>query len=500
MVTVISCLSSKLSSIAKLLSPRYWLSQRFHTRRSFLLLVSVALFMSTAAILSLDNKQRRITPHQKGVFPPPLRWQSRTDGINSRLDINRLWPLQQQQEEEAQDPLFGAQHPFEKVLFEDEEDQDQYLLYIPFAGLGNQFYGLIRSLEVARALGRTLIIPPITSSVHDKSGQNQPWSRFLDLDRFMSLQETKVIELHQLKDAERSGYDLLQCHITCGFGSRRTIEHTAHQFLKQWKFNLTLTPFLDDDGHNDNHNNDNSNDHNDHSDHDLETIVSGLQQPHLRDRKFICISNTFRITAKGRNEWSDFGRHLHFTDELESFVQEFLDRTLGFVDDAVEKTTDLMTAPLPPPPSSSSPSPFRHQFIVVHARRGDFLSYCNNRFSDSGQLLNKCLPSTTELAARVSGEQARLNPTMDPSKNLPVFVATNEVRPEELQSFADLGWRRLDHIKMRTVEFLGVFGPMMVDQVLMAHADVLVSSQFSTFSRVGAKRQRDWHGHTTDYM
>ncbi|KAF9983864.1 hypothetical protein BGZ75_004574 [Mortierella antarctica] len=364
--------------------------------------------------------------------------------------------------------------------FEDsfvENDGTRYLTYLPFAGISNQFYGMIRSMEVARALNRTLIIPPVTTSIHDKSGQNQPWSRFLDLDRLMDLQQIKVIELHQLRNQHRAEHEQLQCHITCGFGSRRGVDHTAQKFLDQWKFNLTTTLFLDDND----------------DDKKLETIVSGLLEKPLRDRKFVCISNGFRITMDGRKEWSHFGQHLHFTEELEAFVKQILEKILDDdddnKDDGARKVVDY---------SMKGRTLRHHRYIVVHARRGDFLSYCSNRFTE--KQLEQCQPSTEALAARVSREQARLNPTLDASKNLPVLVTTNELREEELQRFTDLGWRLLDHDKLRTVETFGVFGPMMADQVLLAHAEVLISSRFSTFSRIGAQRQRDWHGHAVEYM
>ncbi|CAO3572183.1 unnamed protein product [Mortierella alpina] len=365
----------------------------------------------------------------------------------------------------------NAGQAFEDLFVEDSDTR--YLTYLPFAGISNQFYGMIRSMEVAQGLNRTLILPPITSSIHDKSGQNQPWSRYLDLERLMDLQQIKVIELHQLRDQHQAKHELLQCHITCGFGSRRGVDHTAQKFLDQWKFNLTTTPFLDDND----------------DDKTLGTIVSGLSERPLRDRKFLCISNGFRIAMDGRKEWPDFGQHLHFTDELETFVQQILDEILD------DKTDDGIHTVVS---SIVGRTPRRHRYMVVHARRGDFLSYCFGRFTDKE--LEQCQPSTDALAARVSGEQARLNPSLDLSKNLPVLVTTNEQRAEELQHFADLGWQVLNHDKLRTVQTLGVFGPMMADQVLMAHADVLISSRFSTFSRIGAQRQRAWHGHLDEYM
>ncbi|OAQ29736.1 hypothetical protein K457DRAFT_137614 [Linnemannia elongata AG-77] len=342
--------------------------------------------------------------------------------------------------------------PFEDTL--DSDDSTKYLTYLPYAGITNQFYGMLRGMEVAKALDRTLIIPPITASSHDKSKQNQPWSTFFDLEKFSQLTGTKVIEFHQLRDVEAAEMNQLKCGITCGFGSKRTIDFTAKGFLKQWKFNVTLDTLGADPTK-------------------VEAITSALR-PFSND-KYVCISNTYKIVVKDKSEWERFGQHLHFTEGLESFVSEFLDRNL-VKQEGNEK----------------------HSYLAVHARRGDFAAYCESNFK--GPKMIHCLPSTEQIAARIDIVQARLNPKMDPDLVLPVFVATNERRPEELKKFADLGWRYLDHDEMGTAEKLGVFGPMMVDQVFMAQAQGFVGIQMSTFSRVGALRQRDWHDRTAEYM
>lgn len=363
----------------------------------------------------------------------------------------------QREEEEEQGPI-----PFEDTLEtidNDEIDPDtKYLVYLPYAGITNQFYGMLRGMEVAKATGRTLIIPPITASSHDKSKQNQPWSKFLDLKRFTDLTGIKVVEFHQLRDREQAEMSSLKCGITCGFGSKREIDFTAKGFLKQWKFDLTLTPLRQDANK-------------------LETVTS-LLTPFKEDRYF-CISNTYKISVKDKGEWERFGQHLHFTQEMEDFVQEFLDANL-------------------------TPSESGHQYITIHARRGDFAEYCANNFA--GPKLIHCLPSTEQFAERIDQVQQRLNPALASSsassmtEMLPVFVATNERRPEELKKFAELGWRFIDHDAMGTAEKHGVFAPMIVDQVMMSHAQAFVGIQMSTFSRVGALRQRDWHERTMEYM
>ncbi|KAF9205407.1 hypothetical protein BGZ49_004088 [Haplosporangium sp. Z 27] len=361
------------------------------------------------------------------------------------------------EEGEAEEPI-----PFEETL--DQKDGVKYVSYLPYAGITNQFYGMLRGMEVAKALGRTLIIPPITASSHDKSKQNQPWSKFLDLDRFQELTGAKVIEFHKLRDAEQAQYSMLDCKITCGFGSKRTIDFTAKGFLKQWNMNVTLSDLPIDATK-------------------LETIVKILAP--YQDDKFICISNTYKISVADKKEWSRFGQHLHFTKELEDFVQNYLDQNL------------VKSKPVYDPVSRKEITPTQ-KYVAIHVRRGDFAQYCESNFK--GPRMVHCFPSTEEIATRVDEIQLKNNPSGSLEEVMPVFVATNERRPEELKKFADMGWTYLDHDQMRTAEVLGVFGPMMVDQVFMAHAQALIGIQMSTFSRVGGLRQRDWHEREILYM
>ncbi|KAF9931082.1 hypothetical protein BGZ65_005058 [Modicella reniformis] len=383
---------------------------------------------------------------------------SGNDGINNSVDS--VEDVEEGEDEQEQEQVIAQ--PFEATL--GDEDDVKYLTYLPYAGITNQFYGMLRGMEVAKALGRTLIIPPITASSHDKSKQNQPWSKFLNLAKFSELTGTKVVEFHQLMDVEQAQLGEIKCGITCGFGSKRTIDFTAKGFLKQWKLDVKLEPLPQDTTK-------------------LETITSLLLP--RSEEKYLCISNTYKIAVQDKSEWERFGQHLYFTEELESFVKEFLDQNLVIPEPVIDPETNQGVVP-------------EHKYLAIHVRRGDFATYCEGNFK--GPKLIHCLPTTEQIAERIDQVQTKLNPSMDPTKVVPVFVATNENRPEELKKFAELGWRYLDHSQMGTAEKLGVFGPMMVDQVFMAHAQGFVGIQMSTFSRVGALRQRDWHHRQAEYM
>ncbi|KAG0295126.1 hypothetical protein BGZ96_012513 [Linnemannia gamsii] len=261
---------------------------------------------------------------------------------------------------------------------------------MPFAGISNQFYGMLRAMSIARALDRTLVLPPITSSSHDKSRQNQAWSEFFDLNEFRRRTGLKVVEYQDLRDrgsfrgptgvrksgssvgaswippwvkeakttsaekrgSERDQHSLwtgtstvdmtMPCHVTCGFGSKRDLDFTAKAFVRQWGFQYkkkmlpsssppaspTTPPgFLPID-----------NAPIDQT-RDFDRIVQVLQDDSLKGEEFLCISNTYKIQMSPTTipasllvdsiEWLEFGQHLLFQPRLTHFVDEFLATVLG---------------------------------------------------------------------------------------------------------------------------------------------------------------------------
>ncbi|KAF9290016.1 hypothetical protein BGZ68_008097 [Mortierella alpina] len=418
----------------------------------------------------------------------------------------------------------------------------KYMTYLPYAGLTNQFYSMLRAIMIAKSLDRTLILPPITASSHDKTKQNQPWSSYFDLDTFMYLTGVKVIEFHDLREPDRiAAAESLKCHITCGVGSLRPLDFSAKEFLKQWKFDLATTPL------------------------DIETtefseLVPALQS--LEDEHMLCITHGYKIAVPKKEEWDLYGRYFYFTPAVERFFagvlekmaadtlqtqmslkQRYMDEqsdqlikeqwrsdstaedlhelqqeqqrrenehehsensldgdSRGLMNSAIAPETELYDASRLKVTNdnneiqmNNAPIPSHGPFISIHVRRGDFIDYCQQHFQHA---LKTCLPTTQELASTLQDLLVA-----DPSlRDLPVYVSTNEDRPEELAQFRYLGWHVLDHQRIGSREKLGVFGAMMMDQIFMAQAQVLIGVRTSTFSRVGAYRQEDWYGRKAVFM
>ncbi|KAG9322577.1 hypothetical protein KVV02_001370 [Mortierella alpina] len=418
----------------------------------------------------------------------------------------------------------------------------KYMTYLPYAGLTNQFYSMLRAIMIAKSLDRTLILPPITASSHDKSKQNQPWSSYFDLDTFMYLTGVKVVEFHDLREPDRIvAAESLKCHITCGVGSLRPLDFSAKEFLKQWKFDLFMTQL------------------------EIETTEFNELVPALRsleNEQMLCITHGYKIAVPKKEEWDLYGRYFYFTPAVERFFAGALDKLAaddlqtqmsmkqrytdehsdppvkkplrldsavevlhesqqeqqrqedehennengrvvddnGLMNSAIVTDTNLYDASLRKVTNDNSeiqinnaPIPSHGPFISIHIRRGDFIDYCQQHFQHA---LQTCLPTTQELASTLQDLLVA-----DPSlRGLPVYVSTNEDRPEELAQFQYLGWHVLDHQRMGSREKLGVFGAMMMDQIFMAQAQVLIGVRTSTFSKVGAYRQEDWYGRKAVFM
>ncbi|KAG0308710.1 hypothetical protein BGZ97_013280 [Linnemannia gamsii] len=389
----------------------------------------------------------------------------------------------------------------------------KYMTYLPYAGLTNQFYGMLRAIMVAKSLGRTLILPPITGSSHDKSKQNQPWSDYFDLDTFMQLTGADVVELKDLRRADRfNAVESLTCHITCGFGSLRPLDFTAKEFLSQWKFDLSMTQL------------------------EIETMDFNELVPTLRSQEndqMLCITNAYKIAVPNKEEWDLYGRYFYFNPAVDRFFAAALDKlsarnhmeqqqrlykfeqdrdqqrkessledeqqqqqhrnefdqSVGPNDQSYEHMNNALSTSTrhynnnnninnnaAAPISRGVAVPPHGSYISIHARRGDFIEYCQQQFPHA---LSSCLPTSQELASRLNDLMVS-----DPSlRGLPVYISTNEDRSEELAEFRSMGWQVLEDSFLGASEQLGAFGPMMMDQVFMAQAQTLIGVRASMFSR-----------------
>ncbi|KAG0034471.1 hypothetical protein BGZ81_004503 [Podila clonocystis] len=372
----------------------------------------------------------------------------------------------------------------------------KYMIYLPAEGFTNQFFGMLRAIMVAKSLGRTLVLPPITSSRHNEGKKNQPWSSFFDLPTFAYLTGVNMIEIKDLRDPELESTKIepLECHVAFGVGSLRVLDDTAKDFLEQWKLDfrsvgaISSRPLLEIETS------------------EFDDMVSLLRsQEHER---LLCLTNVNRIEVPVNTEWDLYGQYLYFSHRTETlFERLFLrlqrsrlaarksrlahmydnDNNVNHDFGASLETDRTTLVPKTSRLRHSSVSTQKASFIVIHIRRQDFIEFCQTRFQHQ---LQQCLPTAQDLGQRLQ-EVLVDRPDL---RGVPVYVVTDEDRTQKLAEMRAMGWQIVNHARLGTTTALGPFGPSILDQMLMAKAQVVIGVRPSAFFRVAAHRQRDWSG------
>ncbi|KAG0360189.1 hypothetical protein BG005_011246 [Podila minutissima] len=373
----------------------------------------------------------------------------------------------------------------------------KYMIYLPAEGLTNQFFGMLRAIMVAKSLGRTLVLPPITSSRHNEGKNNQPWSSFFDLPTFAHLTGVNMIEIKDLRDPglESTKIEPLECHVAFGVGSLRILDDTATNFLEQWKLEfrsmgaISSRPLLEIETS------------------EFDDMISLLRsQEHER---LLCLTNVNKVEVPVNTEWDLYGQYFYFSPRTENLFERLFLRLQRsrpvsrqtrlshmYENDnnvhhdfgaslEMDRTTLVPKGGRPRhlgTPTQNTP------FIVIHIRRQDFIEFCQTRFQHQ---LQQCLPTAQDLLQRLQ-EVLVDRPEL---RGVPVYVVTDEDRTQKLAEIRAMGWQILNHNRLGTATALGPFGPPILDQMLMAKAQVVIGVRLSAFFRVAAHRQRDWNGH-----
>ncbi|KAG0344797.1 hypothetical protein BG004_004162 [Podila humilis] len=376
-----------------------------------------------------------------------------------------------------------------------------YMTYLPAEGLSNQFFGMLRAIMLAKSLGRTLVLPPITSSRHNQDlHQNQPWSAFFDLPTFTYLTGVQLIEMKDLREPELDSTktEPLECHVAFGVGSLRALDDTAKQFLEQWKFEhrtvgeFSSRPLFEVETT------------------DFNDMVSILRsQEHER---LLCLSNMNKMQVLENEDWDLYGQHMYFSPRTEQLFESLvlrLQRTLPIKKPRLAPQHDYntrnednlnnirhffgssaytdRTLKTPPATSQQQREQDAASYIVIHIRRRDFIEFCQQRFQHQ---LQQCLPTLQDLTSRLQDLLGE-HPTL---RGAPVLVVTDEDRTQKLAKMQAMGWHIVNHGRLGTKTALGAFGPIILDQLLMAKARVVIGVQPSAFFQLAAYRQKSWNG------
>jgi hypothetical protein len=110
-------------------------------------------------------------------------------------------------------------------------------MVLPYEGMSNQIYGIVRGIELARILGRKLVIPPIIRSKHEPltCPDTEQWSQYLDLSNLGN-----IIPLEEVNIGDRSSLPALPTYSFGRWKNWSVFGSTTHLFLHQTKLKFSL--------------------------------------------------------------------------------------------------------------------------------------------------------------------------------------------------------------------------------------------------------------------
>ncbi|KAF9098552.1 hypothetical protein BGX29_007527 [Mortierella sp. GBA35] len=472
----------------------------------FAIVVSGALFyhlFSSRYSLDVDFNLENITsepPSLQQPSPSSTQQQQQRPSIPEPIpDPENVLRHAQDDLRRAKDPPLPDDIPMPKTTL---DPTVQYLGYLMYGGLTNQFIAFENAAFVALKLNRTLILPPFITTVHDKDVSSQRWSDFFDLERFTALSGLKTIEWHDIRPLTPEHLQIgrkqvrshgrgnpwwprlagnLTCHIIYGFGESENIHTTERNFMRQFLLipNYVRPPprrqatTIEESEKDDTSNRAQSGTKaasastaTKGNPDDIFYVDEVVERFTEYTEQVVFLSHSYKLKDPlSPRVWNAIGQHMHFNDKVTDYARRIIRHRAPEV-----KETG--------------------KYIAMHLRRGDIWMKCRTKPEEQSM---DCIPPLGHYAEAV--EQAR---NLE-GKRLPVLVTTDSESEGDFTTMARLGWRRINHDLYTTEQELGIFGPAMVDAAILANADFMVGTRVSTMTRIAARRQLTWHGHDPLY-
>ncbi|KAG0206359.1 hypothetical protein BGX28_002213 [Mortierella sp. GBA30] len=387
----------------------------------------------------------------------------------------------------------------------------KYLVYLPFEGISNQFYSFQNAATMAKRLNRTLVVPPITSNRHDRLGTNQPWSRYMDLERMSLHSGIKLVEWQNIKNigpdmdniiktgsrtnipkAWKTVAEPLTCEVIRNYGHDYFIgeeDSIGADFAYQYLLDLKPVPVPG------------------YSLADTVSYVGDILD-HNRNLTDPVVCFTFTFTAqfeRGRNRWDvawlEAGQYLRFLPRFTSYVEDLVAYRFGLLGEHTHPhpPLDLGTSLLDKGPQAGAfleHKPPLQDYIAIHLRRGDIAVKCMN------QTNGDCIVPLSEYKAHVDAILKSLPNDSEPPHVVLVSDTQSDEEKEEIDSY---GWYRLDHAKdpnlLEAAKILGPFSPALIDSAVLTGrgARWVVGSRRSTMSWLTAMRIDGWYNRSIIY-
>lgn len=301
---------------------------------------------------------------------------------------------------------------------------DNYLLYLPYEGMTNQFTCLVRGLFLAKELNRTLLIPPLFSSKHNsKKRLHLDWRYLFDFTKVNFDVKYRFLDISspiQLKNLLTDGREL-QCHTYGRWKNIWTLGLPAEHFIRA--FNVKLSLYWPGE------------------------LPS-------KERTWTYLKSEFEGRSFERLLCEANMQHLEFPRATEYFLNN-----LGPSNQIIGSMMDFFELV----------GIGSQRYGAVHWRRGDFELACRNKN------ITRCFPTLESLEAtilRISRKQ-----------NLTTFI----VGTNEYQFSMDMSEFGIDVIRSKMTNYISEewneLAPVVMDTFIFTFADYFIGNCYSTVSR-----------------
>ncbi|KFH64658.1 hypothetical protein MVEG_09390 [Podila verticillata NRRL 6337] len=387
----------------------------------------------------------------------------------------------------------------------------RFFTYLPLGGGNNQFTALQKAALLAKDMNRTLLLPPISPNQHVKTWAGPAYSEFYNLDQFIRLSGIYVLEWHAIKQTPSDPPKSLTRHwedfseeLVCipnggvGLSNQSLFDRFRPQFLLKYRPHIPREDVT----------------YGKSTDYAYaknvllkDEVDVGASGPSPLPELLKCLSCPYFLGGGGLGSrlWSEVGVHLRFNTRIEAMVDDILDTLLSSATKGRGGGESVSRIPFRPHP----------EFIIVHLRRGDIVKKC-----PAGVAEVDCVVQIETIAEKVDEieKKRRIKALKGAEKDkvarLPVLVATNEKRVEELDKIEKLGWILLDHgdksededkeegsatnmRKLGTFAKYGPWYPPMLDAVLLTRGNYMIGMKSSRMSALAGQRGHAWYGHET---
>lgn len=309
----------------------------------------------------------------------------------------------------------------------------------------------VNLLYLAKLTDRVAILPPFQPSPHLPTEAGfPPFSEVFDIPRLSREMRVPIIEWQDVKQVNSTHEDEVGCWSLWATVAQRARDRLPRESLVTGKLGLDIayTPVPESVIMLPEYPND---PHAHFGDVAALTYPAGRREanlpgqapfpsPHsgatmLPDEQMACFDfpyylgdwKNFEFQYEYSPAWRFVGTHAHWAPRVEQLAIELIRETLG------------IQAGEPTPP-----------FIVVHARHGDFNTYCR-----PGEGM-ECFASLDSFSNAVDEVRAELRETKGIIAEH-VLVTSDEKDEAWWESVRSMGWTWVDHQKLRTVERFGLW-------------------------------------------